>query len=445
MSEILYDCSNKRKQYRLTSPVKVIIEGQEYRTIDWSVSSVKIANYSGRLEKNEETAAEIEINFQGFTVRFSQKIKVLRLDPLQGSLIAEFIDSSTRNREILSYFSRGLITGEFQAFEDIIKHVDIPITDEYVNDCFQEVSDNPSVLKRGTLFLAYILLGIMVLVYAYNLIYSKGYLMQVDSGVVTSRTEVLLSPARGIISEVYAQGGEKIEKGQQLFRVISPELEREIEDKKIEVLKNQALLKEKENQLLNTAQAEKIDYIQEELDKKTILYNKKLVSKPELDRLKGELLDLKQELAYQKAEKERLEEILDINEKDLAFSEAISDRNTVKAPFRGFLEENLAFEGKYVDEKTPLMIVKPDSDIKFIEAYLDESQPHKLVLNSRVYIKIPLYNLEVEGILTEMHKRDRLIKAVIKPDNTDLLEDVKLGTPAKISFVKNRFLGVRGK
>ena len=55
MSDISYDHSDKRKYYRLINPVKVTIEGQDYKTLDWSVSALKIANYSGFLGINDET------------------------------------------------------------------------------------------------------------------------------------------------------------------------------------------------------------------------------------------------------------------------------------------------------------------------------------------------------------------------------------------------------
>lgn len=444
MSDISYNCCDKRKYYRLTNPVKVTLEGQEYTTLDWSVSACKISDYAGLLEKNEETIAEIEINFQGFSVKFYQKIRILRYEPKNGSLIAEYIDPSPRNREILSYFSRGLITGEFQAFEDIIKHVDVPVTDDYIAAQFEE-DETPSAYKRGLIVLSYILLGIMVLVYAYNLIYTRGYVMQVDSAIVTSRTEVIQSPGQGVISEVHAKEGDKVKAGQELFTVMNPELQMEIKDKKIEILKNKALLREKQRQLDSSALLNKIEFLSDQLAKNRILYEKKLISRPELDNLQAQILELEQDFSNLEAEKERIEATIAINETDLAFSESINALNTVKVPFDGVLEESTAFKGKPVDEDTPLMVVKSNSDHKYIEAYLDASQPHELVLNSGVQVEIPLYGIKTEGVLTEIHRKDEQITAVVEPDNPDLLDAVKLGTPVKITLKKNKFLGLRGE
>ncbi len=415
MSEISYDYTNKRKYYRLTNPVKIILEGREYTTLDWSVSAVKISNYSGLLEKNEKTTADIEINFQGFAVKFSQEVRVLRYDPKTGNLVLEYVDSSPRNREILSYFSRGLITGEFQAFDDIIKHVDVPVSDEYISERFQE-EENPAPPKLWLTYLSYLLLGVLVLFYILNLVYSNGFLMPVESAVVKSVVETVNSPAQGIVSGIYTEEGREIKVGQKLFSIINPEQQREIEDKRIELLKNRALLKEKQTQLENGFQKEKLNYLEEELRKKKLLFEKKLVSKPEIDELQGKIIETKQELALLQTETQRLQEIIAINQKDLSYSESINSLNTVKVPFDGILEEVIAFEGKYVDEKTPIMLIRPKSENKYIEAYLDDKQPHRLALNSRVYIELPLYDLKLEGRLTGMRKEEDTIIAEITPD-----------------------------
>jgi len=440
MSEILYDYTNKRKYYRLNNPVKITLEGREYTTLDWSVSALKISGYSGLLEVNEKTTAEIEINFQGFTVKFSQDVQVLRYEPKTGSIVLEYVETSPRNREILSYFSRGLITGEFQAFEDIIRHIDIPLSEEYIVDNF-EAEAVPAAPKRWVSYLSYLLLGVLVAVYVFNLVYSRGYLMPVESAVVASATEVISSPVQGHISDIYAEEGSDIAFGQPLFSVVSPELQRELEDKRIELLKNTALLKERKTQLANGFQYEKLSYLEEELEKKRLLLEKKLVSKPEVDELYGKIIETRQELAILQAETQRLEEIIAINRKDFLYSEELNALNTVKAPFDGVLEEVTAFGGKYVDEDAPVLLVRPKSENRYIEAYLNDKQPHRLAINARVHIELPLYGVKTRGRLTGMQKDGDSIVAEITPDSPEVLKGVKPGTPAKISFVKKSFLG----
>lgn len=437
MFDISYDYSDKRKFKRLTHPAKAIIEGQEYEISDWSENAFKIEHYTGNLRISDETTALVKINFQGFKLDFSRKIRVIRAVHPGGCLVAEYIDPSSKGREVLAFFSRGIITGETRSFDVITEPFNNPVTENYVRNYFQPEPESKSFFpKKGPLVFVAVFIGVLILLHIFEFFHTNIYFMQVDSAVVTSRTEILNSPVKGILSEIYTEKGKKLHQDQPIFKVINPELQGEIEEKKIIILKNRALLKEKEKQLADGLQLRQIAFLEDELAKKETLYGKKLVSKPEIDDLQGRILELKRELALLRAQKERIAEIISINEKDLDFSRSINSYNTVKAPFSAVVEEVLAFKGKYVDEKTPVVMIKPDSSGKFIQAYLKEAQPHNLTLNSRVYIEIPLYDVELEGVLADMRKEDNLITAVIEPEDDDLLKEVELGTPVRISFKK---------
>lgn len=446
MSDISHDFSDKRKYYRLSIPVRVTIENQVYKTLDWSVCAIKVGDYAGFLGVNDEIEAAFELNFQGFTVKFTQKIKVLRVDQKSRTLVAEFIEISPRNKEILTYFSKKLITGEFQSFDDVIKHIDIPVNDDYIDKTFQaEPCCDPPLPKRILVYTSYIILGLLVIAYIFHLFYSRAYLMQVESAVVAAKKQTINSPVRGILEAVYAREGESVAESEPLFKVANSNIQKEIEAKKLELFKNQALLNQKKTMLKNTLYEGKIGFLTDELEKKKILYKNQLVTKPEIDRLKSEILELEHELVIVHSEIERLAKVIELNEKDLAFSEAVLDNNTVKAPFSGVLDEVIAYNGKFVDEKTPVIVLKPDSDNKYIEAYLKEKQPHKLVMNSRVYIDIPIYGVSLEGVLSQIKRENDSIKAFIEPDESNLLEEVKIGTPVKISFTKNHFFAAQKK
>lgn len=504
-AEISYEPSDKRRFYRLTTPVKVIIDNKYYKTADWSVNAFKISDYSGFLDKGNEFIVFIEINFQGFTVKFEQKAKVLRKEEEKKTLVAEFIAVSQRNSEILSYFSKGLITGEFQSFDDIIKHIDIPVSDDSIQDFLEEQSafESKSFNRRTGIFI-YIIAGFALLLYILNFYYTNAHLLKVDSAFVTGKTEILNSPSKGILKEIYVKEEEVAEKESPLFKIINPKIEREIEEKKNKILKNEAILKEKQKQLSNLIDkleiykkdfslklkvqekiiesiAKKIDLLEEDLDKKTRLYEKKLISKPELDAVKKELLENEQELAaanYQyyhiyenindpesgtdleihkrkdsenlKAEIERIKEVINIDKKELSYIKSFEKNNIIKSPFKAFTEEILAFKGKFVDEKTPIVKIKDLSGKKLIEAYLSEEQALKLKLGLAVNITIPSRSLEFKGRLMKLEKREEIpgkniIIALIKPSSQNCLKDVISGTPASIVFVRNKLFKQRYK
>jgi|GEM_PF-3315625 len=494
--DIAYEPSDKRRFYRLTNPVRVRINGKKFITANWSVNAFKINDYTGDLTRSKETIAEFEINFQGFVVKFEQKIKVLRVERENNMLVAEYVDVSPRNREILSYFSKGLITGEFQPFDEVIRHIDIPITDEYVDKTFREGEEKKS-FSRDLSILIYILVGIAVLMYIFNLYHSNVNLLRVDSAVVSGKTELITSPARGILSKIFVQEGKIAEKGKPLFKIDDVKTQREIEEKKNEILKNRALLKEKQNQLialqsrlenykkdfsfkLNVQEkiidsiGKRLDLLNNEMEKKTRLYERKLISRPEIDALQTEIIEQEKELAaanyeyyhiYQnirdpesgtnseihkredskslKAEIEKIKEIININKKELAYVEALNEQNTVKAPFKSYLAEVLAFEGKYVDERTPVLFLKDVTGEKFIEAYLTEEEALKLKLGFPVEINIPSQDINTKGKLVKLEKRQEFlgknfIVAIIEPEISEILNSISDGTPASVIFIKNK-------
>ena len=250
--DITYDSPDNRKYYRLINAIKVIIDGNEYKTTDWSVNAFKIGGYTGNLSVGKIVLAAVEINFQGFFVKFFPQIKVLRIDAKNNTLVAEFVDLSERHSEFLVYFSKSLITGKFQPFDEVIKHIDIPITDNYITDTFQEEPESKKhFFNRSFMILLYVVLGIVIFLYGFKLYYSNVYLMQIDSAVVLNKTKVINSPTKGILSDIYVKDGESVYKGQPLFKIINPDIERKIEDKKINILKNEAVLKEKQKNLEN--------------------------------------------------------------------------------------------------------------------------------------------------------------------------------------------------
>ena len=499
--DISYNPSDKRKYYRLTNVIRTNINGEIYNTTDWSVSACKINDYTGNLAADDETVVVFELKFQDFSINFAINVRVLRIDSENKKLILEYIDENPRKKEILSHFSQGIASGQLQAFEDVIRHIDIPITDNYLQETFKDDAEDKNFnFVSGFMIIFYMITGILLCFLGFKFIYSKINLMSINSAVVSVKTEELNSPLRGILSEIYVREGEYVEEGTPLFKVLNSRIQKEIEIKKNDILKNRAVLKEKQKKLqnlqfkLNTYKkefslkldiqkkiidslSEKIDLLNEELAKKTLLYEKKIISKPEIDAVKRELIQQKREffeanyeyfIAYSsfkdpenslslinmnkynnsddlKAEIERINDIINIDEQELEYIKSTNFQNIVKAPFKAFINKFYAFKGKYVDEKTSVVFLKDVSGKKLVEASIAETQALKLRIGIEVKIVVPSEKLELKGILTKLEKRQenfgkKLVIAIIKPDNSELLGEISDGTPAKVVFYKNNTL-----
>ena len=494
---ISHSPSDSRKHYRLTNTLNIQVEGVVYKTSDWSVSACKIGEYAGSLQAGDETVASFEFRFQDFSSIFNIKIKVLRQE--DDELVFEYIDENPRKLEAISYFSKGIVSGELQDFEDFIRHIDIPITDNYIQETFKE--EEKAHPTRNFFVVFSVIAGIIALLFMGKSVYTNFNLLPVDSAVVSVKTSEINSPSRGILSDIYVEEGMYIAPGEPLFKVLNTRIEKEIELKKNEILKNKALLKEKRQKLYNLQSrltsykqdislkldvqekviesiSGKIDILNAELTNKEKLYKKQFISKPEIDVVKREILRQEQLLSeanyeyflayssykdperaissvninrYQntdnlKAEIQRVTEFITIEEQELDYIKSANYQNVVKVPFKAFVKKIYAFEGKYVDEKTPVVFLKDvSSGKKLVEACITEAEALKLRIGIETKISIPSQKLELKGVLVSLEKRQEnwgknLVIAVIKPDTPERLEEVSDETPAKVVFVRNKIL-----
>ncbi len=501
---ISYDPFNdKRKFYRIDVPIVVIIEGKAYKTADWSMKALRIEGYEGKLTPGDEIPAILEMKFQDFACRFDQAIRVTRLDSEEGWLVAEYANISPRIEEAFSFFSKGLISGEYQAFDEIIRHLDIPISEDYLLKTFQEEPETPrKPFFKSFKVLLSIIIGILMLVGGLNWLYLIFCVVHVDSAFIAGKTEIINNPSKGIIKEIFVTENELVEKDKLLFKTFNPEIQTEIEEKKNEILKNLAILREKQKQLANirsklenyrrdysfklkvqgqiiSSISEKVDLLKDELDKKVSLYKRKLISQPEIDLLKKELLEQEQNLAaanyeyyhiYEnirdpesgtndeihkkedsknlQAEIDRIKEIINIDKQELAYIEALDGNNTVRAHFKAVISEVLAFNGKFVDENEPVLVLRDISGEKFIEAYLTEEEALKLKLGLMADINIPSRDIDLKGRLIKLERREQLpgrsiFVAVVQPENSDALKNINFETPAKVVFIRKKLFKSR--
>jgi multidrug resistance efflux pump len=464
---ISYQPPDKRRYNRFINPIKICIEGEWYESVNWSVDGFKISGYTGNLTENETVGADIMLVFQGAGITLWREVRVLRSVRKAGVLVAKFIDDNPVNHDWLIHFCNRLVTGEYQ-------YINAPITEDYVKQTFQDREKEGSPgLKRHTFVQAYIAVGIIVAYLLLSGVISNYFFLKTDFAAVSGGTEVITSPSGGIVTDIYVKKGEFTEKGQPLFKTSDPKIEQEAEFKRNEILKNEALLEEKQITLENrrrdvsvaagtqkesiSAASGEIRLLKAELAKKTLLYQRQLVSEPEITGLKREILEQEQKLTASsgklqqegdlddlKAEVARISKVLDIDRKELAWIEATNERNTVRASFKATVKEIPAFEGKFVDEKTPVVVLKAVSGEKQVKAYITKLEALKLRLGADAKIEIPSRNLKMKGKLIRLEEEQQVFNkelavAVIQPENPQLIENIDEGTPIKLIITKRKW------
>ena len=116
----------------------------------------------------------------------------------------------------------------------------------------------------------------------------------------------------------------------------------------------------------------------------------------------------------------------------------------MKASFKAFVKEVPSFEGKFADEKTPVVVLKSISGEKQVKAYITKKEALELRLGAETMIEIPSRNLKMRGKLIRLEEEQLVFSkdlavAVICPEKPQLIEDIDEGTPIKLAITKRKW------
>lgn len=128
LPEMRYEIASQRRHFRVSAPMRIQIGQHSYHAANWSLVDFKITGYAGTLQPGEETSVRVSIPYQGFEIAFHTNARIVRAEASDGSLIAEFTQLDEREREILEHFVCGLLRGEIEPVEGILRRLDLPVT-----------------------------------------------------------------------------------------------------------------------------------------------------------------------------------------------------------------------------------------------------------------------------------------------------------------------------
>jgi hypothetical protein len=116
----------------------------------------------------------------------------------------------------------------------------------------------------------------------------------------------------------------------------------------------------------------------------------------------------------------------------------------VKASFKAVVKEIPAFEGKFADERTPVVVLKSISGEKQVKAYITKKEALELRLGAETMIEIPSRNLKMRGKLVRLEEEQQIFNkdlavAVVRPEKPQLIEDMDEGTPIKLTITKRKW------
>lgn len=466
---IEYHNQDHRKHYRLTTPFWVQVDGKVYKTKDWSVGGLSIANYHKQVNQGDTLPLKIIIKFQGFNIGFEAQGRVVSADS-NNNLRLEFYDLSARSRNILKFFSQSIISGEMVDIEDTIKRIDVPINVQ--DDNLEAIRGQKPPLRRWPLkslfFTAlYLTIGLLVFLYIGLAVYSNFMHLKVESAVISAPAEKIVSPFNGDIAEYYVKQGDLIQKGEPIVRLVDHDLEHQLELEKtdllsaqndhglssrflasergkIEIYKNIGQTKYEEAASNVHQFEERIQHLKNDHERAKTLYAKKVISKAELDLVEADyeekfhqLEEAKNQLkVHEKALKHadenghyfsndqlegdipqvsarvaHAENQVEIMKSRIKVHEEQIARRTIRAPFSGHIVDLARTVGNTISRGDELVMLERDEK-RTVDAHLTQDEIVEVRFGTEAVVYIPLLEKKFQAKVIHVDRTDGFIDEI---------------------------------
>lgn len=240
-TDFTHEPSSQRRHYRMSFPIRIIIEDIVYKPKNWSIGGFSIPQFHRAVEIEETISLTVDLFFHGFHIHFQEKARVVRYDPETMEMGLELVDISERTHAILEHFSKSLISGKMTSVDEVFKQLDIPITP--VSPVSKEASTNSPVLAKkqslGRIFhlFTYIFLGLILS--GLIAIITDNYILhiKVDTGIISAPMETIVAPDNGLLKEIYVTENQEIKKGDPLIWVENTQIRQDLDMARIDVQK----------------------------------------------------------------------------------------------------------------------------------------------------------------------------------------------------------------
>ena len=200
----------------------------------------------------DEFQCRLSLPFQGFGIDFPVRARVDGFTT-HGELNASFLQLNERQGDILSFFAEELIRGSMTVIDDVILHLDRPIelVSQKPDESAPEVASASKISPKLVLMsMAYILIGLVVVGYAYLTVNSNFLQLEIEAAVVAAPLEPMRATSDGRLAQIPVGAGELVRPDTVVMAIEDPKLDEEIERARIRVESLQSELLSKRSEFL---------------------------------------------------------------------------------------------------------------------------------------------------------------------------------------------------
>ena len=453
--QIVRERPDQRRFHRVTAPLKVTMPtGECLGATNWSLGGLRLDNLVTSLPSPGDILhLTIELPFQGFDISFDVATKVVRLAKETRTLGLEFLDLNERAHELMSHFINDLLRGQMATVEDTICRIDVPVTPISTQPDVNPTAETPVrrlPIKSIVMSTFYVVLGLAVFGYLAVLGYTKLMRLEVRSAVVTAPLAKITMPMDGYLVPVRMAVDARVQRGDEIARVVNSQIEQRIEDQKIEVDQAKSALRRAEEkfridqermklyQIINRTDrgiakarvesaAEGLRAADANLTRVARLFREDLISEVKFEeakqrqvtaesRLREAELGLERSTAMEAVsarryynhkefvadldmlalEVEAAQSRLKLAFRQLEKVEKIAANMTIRAPFDGRIVAVSQPGNVTVAKNEQVLVMEKSSDIS-ITAYLDQDQVLSVGLNDVANVYLPSLGQTIEA------------------------------------------------
>lgn len=230
---IRHECPMPELSFSVTAPLHLNkANGCNTVVRRWSLAGVWLDDGA------PDMAGEIQISvpFQGVDVSF-----LAELEPGKTSGHYVFKDLTVRQRETLSTFYQGVMSGQMVSTGDMITSLDTPVDLVPMGETNAEEAAGlaiapPRKLRIAWNTLFYTVLACTLLVFLSSQIWQRLSRIELEHARFVAPISALTAPDDGFVSRLYVSVGDDVDAGQILAKIEDPDRESDVEDVRAEVM-----------------------------------------------------------------------------------------------------------------------------------------------------------------------------------------------------------------
>jgi len=248
---IRHECPMPDLSFRVTAPLYLYAsDGQTYTIDGWSLAGFTIDGFEGNLPEG----IQLSIPFQGVDIKFP-----IDVECTEEAGVFIFANLTVRQRETLSIFYKGILTGRMVSSAEMITSLDTPVDLVPMGETESEMASGlaktkPRIIRVIWNVVFYILLAAFLFGFVGNQVWKRLSFIELDHGRFVAPIVTYQAPESAYIQKILVKEGDNVSSGDILIRLEDPDREAQVEEVRTEIRIAERRLNQAQSQLDNHVQ-----------------------------------------------------------------------------------------------------------------------------------------------------------------------------------------------